>query len=89
VVEEIGRSNQAEALLEAGDVRSFGRLMNECHVSLRDLAEKTTPIRRCSVPTDGSPRLPASSTAAVTARRASLVKRSNIVPPVLLVDRLA
>ena len=39
VVEEIGRSDQAEALLEAGDVQSFGRLMNECHVSLRDLYE--------------------------------------------------
>jgi galactokinase len=43
VVEEIGRSNQAEALLEAGDVRNFGRLMNECHVSLRDLYEVSCP----------------------------------------------
>jgi galactokinase len=43
VVEEIGRSNQAEALLEAGDVQSFGRLMNECHVSLRDLYEVSCP----------------------------------------------
>lgn len=39
VVEEIERAKQAEALLEAGDVRNFGRLMNECHVSLRDLYE--------------------------------------------------
>lgn len=39
VVEEIGRTNQVEALLGAGDVQSFGRLMNECHVSLRDLYE--------------------------------------------------
>jgi galactokinase len=39
VVEEIGRSNQAEALLDAGDVEHFGWLMNECHVSLRDLYE--------------------------------------------------
>jgi galactokinase len=43
VVEEIGRSNQAEALLEAGDVLNFGRLMNECHVSLRDLYEVSCP----------------------------------------------
>lgn len=39
VVEEIERSNQAEALLEAGDIKNFGRLMNECHASLRDLYE--------------------------------------------------
>jgi len=39
VVEEIERTNQAQALLEAGDVKYFGRLMNECHVSLRDLYE--------------------------------------------------
>ena len=43
VVEEIGRSNQAEALLEAGDVQNFGRLMNKCHVSLRDLYEVSCP----------------------------------------------
>jgi len=43
VVEEIGRSNQAEALLETGDVHNFGRLMNECHVSLRDLYEVSCP----------------------------------------------
>jgi galactokinase len=43
VVEEIGRSNQAEALLEAGNVQQFGRLMNECHVSLRDLYEVSCP----------------------------------------------
>ncbi|MBI5964539.1 MAG: galactokinase [Chloroflexi bacterium] len=43
VVEEIGRSNQAEALLEAGDVHNFGRLMNECHASLRDLYEVSCP----------------------------------------------
>jgi galactokinase len=39
VVEEIERSKQAEALLAAGDIRHFGELMNECHVSLRDLYE--------------------------------------------------
>ena len=43
VVEEIARTNQAPALLEAGDVQSFGRLMNECHVSLRDLYEVSCP----------------------------------------------
>jgi galactokinase len=43
VVEEIGRSNQAEALLEAGDILNFGKLMNECHVSLRDLYEVSCP----------------------------------------------
>lgn len=43
VVEEIGRSSQAEALLEAGDVHNFGRLMNECHASLRDLYEVSCP----------------------------------------------
>lgn len=43
VVEEIGRVEQAETLLEAGDVGNFGRLMNECHVSLRDLYEVSCP----------------------------------------------
>jgi galactokinase len=43
VVEEIGRSDQAQALLEAGDIHSFGKLMNECHASLRDLYEVSCP----------------------------------------------
>ena len=43
VVEEIGRSNQARALLEAEDIKNFGRLMNECHVSLKDLYEVSCP----------------------------------------------
>ena len=43
VVEEIERSKQAQALLEAGDIRSFGILMNECHTSLRDLYEVSCP----------------------------------------------
>ena len=43
VVEEIERSKQAEALLEAGNVQKFGELMNECHVSLRDLYEVSCP----------------------------------------------
>jgi galactokinase len=43
VVEEIERSRLAESLLEAGDVRQFGELMNQCHVSLRDLYEVSCP----------------------------------------------
>lgn len=43
VVEEIQRSDQSQALLEAGDIQSFGKLMNECHVSLRDLYEVSCP----------------------------------------------
>ena len=43
VVEEIERTNQAEALLEAGKARRFGELMNECHVSLRNLYEVSCP----------------------------------------------
>jgi galactokinase len=43
VVEEIERTKQAEALLEAGDVLQFGELMNECHASLRDLYEVSCP----------------------------------------------
>jgi galactokinase len=43
VVEEIERSKQAPALLEVGDIQTFGRLMNECHLSLRDLYEVSCP----------------------------------------------
>ncbi|RPI94886.1 MAG: galactokinase [Chloroflexi bacterium] len=43
VVEEIERSKQAEALLEAGNIRRFGELMDQCHVSLRDLYEVSCP----------------------------------------------
>ena len=43
MVEEIERSNQAGALLDAGEIQKFGRLMNECHVSLRDLYEVSCP----------------------------------------------
>ena len=43
VVEEIERSKQAQALLEAGNVKRFGELMNECHISLRDLYEVSCP----------------------------------------------
>jgi galactokinase len=43
VVEEIERSKQAEALLAAGEIQRFGELMNECHISLRDLYEVSCP----------------------------------------------
>jgi galactokinase len=43
VVEEIERSSQAEALLEAGNIQRFGELMNECHASLRDYYEVSSP----------------------------------------------
>ena len=43
VVEEIERSKQAETLLEAGNVQHFGELMNQCHISLRDLYEVSCP----------------------------------------------
>jgi galactokinase len=43
VVEEIERSNQAEALLEAGNIQRFGELMNLCHASLRDYYEVSSP----------------------------------------------
>jgi len=43
VVEEIERSDQVDALLEAGDIQSFGKLMNECHISLSDLYEVSCP----------------------------------------------
>jgi galactokinase len=43
VVEEIERSNQAEALLKAGNIQHFGELMNQCHASLRDFYEVSSP----------------------------------------------
>jgi galactokinase len=43
VVEEIERSKQAEALLAAGNIQHFGELMNDCHLSLRDLYEVSCP----------------------------------------------
>ena len=43
VVEEIERTKQAQAWLEAGDIQSFGKSMNECHISLRDLYEVSCP----------------------------------------------
>ncbi len=39
VVEEIARSQRAILLLEQGDIGQFGKMLNECHTSLRDLYE--------------------------------------------------
>ncbi len=43
VVEEIERSRRAIPLLEQGKIREFGQIMNECHISLRDLYEVSIP----------------------------------------------
>ena len=43
VVEEIERTRQAIPLLEQGKTDEFGRLMNACHISLRDLYEVSVP----------------------------------------------
>lgn len=43
VVHEIERTSRSIPFLEAGDVESFGQLMNECHASLRDLYEVSGP----------------------------------------------
>jgi galactokinase len=43
IVEEIERSMQAVSLLESGNFAQFGKLMNECHASLRDLYEVSCP----------------------------------------------
>lgn len=43
VVEEIERTQQAIPLLERGDMTEFGKLINECHASLRDLYEVSIP----------------------------------------------
>jgi len=43
VVEEIQRTEQSVFLLRQGNVKAFGRLMNECHDSLRDLYEVSCP----------------------------------------------
>ncbi len=43
VVEEIGRVNQSQSWLDAGDLQRFGQLMNQCHISLRDLYEVSIP----------------------------------------------
>ena len=43
IVEEISRTRTAVTLLEAGDVSHFGELMDQCHLSLRDLYEVSCP----------------------------------------------
>jgi galactokinase len=43
VVEEIERTRRAIPYLEQGNIEAFGRLMNACHASLRDLYEVSTP----------------------------------------------
>jgi galactokinase len=43
VVEEIERTRRAVPLLAAGDMIAFGRLLNDCHASLRDLYEVSIP----------------------------------------------
>jgi galactokinase len=43
IVEEIARTNAAVPLLESGNIQEFGKLMNACHVSLRDLYEVSCP----------------------------------------------
>ena len=43
VVEEVERSQRAIPILEQGKVAEFGQIMNECHVSLRDLYEVSIP----------------------------------------------
>jgi galactokinase len=43
IVEEIERTLQAEVLLANNDVAQFGRLMNACHISLRDLYQVSCP----------------------------------------------
>jgi len=43
VVEECARTQAAVAILRAGRVADFGALMNDCHASLRDLYEVSSP----------------------------------------------
>jgi galactokinase len=43
VVEEIDRTQRAIPLLEQGDMTEFGKLVNQCHASLRDLYEVSIP----------------------------------------------
>lgn len=43
VVEEIDRSIRSIDLLGSGDIEAFGKIMNEAHISLRDLYEVSIP----------------------------------------------
>ncbi len=49
VVEEVERSKRAIPLLQQGNIQEFGRIMNDCHVSLRDLYEVSIPQLNCMV----------------------------------------
>jgi galactokinase len=42
-VEEIERTQRAIPLLESGAIVQFGKLLNDCHVSLRDQYEVSIP----------------------------------------------
>jgi galactokinase len=57
VVNEIDRTSRAIPLLEKGEVAAFGKLMNECHASLRDLYAVSGPeldlMARLAQPIDG------------------------------------
>lgn len=80
VVEEIERSRQAESLLESGNITRFGELMNECHVSLRDLYEVSSP--ELDVMVNVAQSLPGCYGARLTGAgfggcTVNLVKRSN------------
>jgi len=43
VITEIDRTIKAQAILEQGDIRAFGCLLNETHASLRDFFEVSCP----------------------------------------------
>jgi len=43
VVEEIERTTLAQQYLRGGDIHGFAALLNECHISLRDLFEVSSP----------------------------------------------
>jgi galactokinase len=43
VVEEVERTQRAIPLLEQGRIAEFGQIMNECHISLRDMYEVSIP----------------------------------------------
>lgn len=43
IVEEIDRTRHAESILAKEDIIQFGKLMNECQVSLRDLYQVSCP----------------------------------------------
>ena len=51
IVEEIERTRQALKFLKDDDIHQFGILMNQCHVSLRDLYEVSCPELNAMVET--------------------------------------